>query len=442
MSEEIELKFIVHPDRVATLPDWLTDWRSDYSHAERHGSQSLTNIYYETADNLLRRHGIGLRIRGANQRYEMTVKTAGRVVGGLHQHPEYNVELPRDELDLARFPSDIWPPDVDPAALQQALQPLFCTDFVRETWLVTYRQSVIEIAFDRGEVRAGQHSEPICELEMELKLGQADDLLALAAEMAEEDGLRQGSLSKAARGYHLARQTMPRQPYPLDILLVEPKASIDQGIATALESALRYWQYHEELWARGDESARQRLPQASAFMRELLVLIGGVVPRKVTTLFRAALTDLENRLAQPGGADQICYRAGYLQSKLMLASWVIGTGWRDHLEGKARLRLQGSFKRFADIMLGRNLAELKSVFGRRLSADEYLQQQPRLQRAVNAFLILSGAYQDEARPWVAHWQALWQAVAGPQAASPDELEERRKQALAQAPFWPNSGAGH
>ncbi|PIN63755.1 inorganic triphosphatase, partial [Klebsiella pneumoniae] len=45
----------------------------------------MLNIYYETADNWLRRHDMGLRIRGDQGRYEMTLKIAGRVVGGLHQ---------------------------------------------------------------------------------------------------------------------------------------------------------------------------------------------------------------------------------------------------------------------------------------------------------------------------------------------------------------------
>jgi triphosphatase len=62
----------------------------------------LLNIYYETADNWLRRHDMGLRIRGDQGRYEMTLKIAGRVVGGLHQRPEYNIPLDTPELALER----------------------------------------------------------------------------------------------------------------------------------------------------------------------------------------------------------------------------------------------------------------------------------------------------------------------------------------------------
>ncbi|MCC3263789.1 CYTH domain-containing protein, partial [Paenibacillus polymyxa] len=81
--------------------------------------------------------------------------------------------------------------------LQQALQPLFRTDFVREKWVVTYGQSEIEIGLDQGEVRAGDLSEALSEIELELLNGNTADLLALAGELAAHDGLRQGSLSKA-----------------------------------------------------------------------------------------------------------------------------------------------------------------------------------------------------------------------------------------------------
>lgn len=93
MSEEIELKFIVYPDMAATPPRKLTAWQTDYSYSEHLEGRLLSNTYYETADNTLRQFGMGLRVRGENGQHEMTLKTAGTVIGGLHQHPEYNVPL-------------------------------------------------------------------------------------------------------------------------------------------------------------------------------------------------------------------------------------------------------------------------------------------------------------------------------------------------------------
>ncbi len=76
MAQEIELKFIVAQDGVETLREQLNALEAKHTPAGQ-----LLNIYYETADNWLRRHDMGLRIRGDQGRYEMTLKIAGRVVG-------------------------------------------------------------------------------------------------------------------------------------------------------------------------------------------------------------------------------------------------------------------------------------------------------------------------------------------------------------------------
>lgn len=133
---------------------------------------------------------MGLRIRGFGDRYEMTLKTAGQTVGGLHQRPEYNVPLTQPELDIQRLPGEIWPAGTDVAALQQQLNVLFSSHFVREKWVVTYLQSEIEVAFDNGTVSAGALNQPLMEIELELKSGHRDDLLAFADELATLDGLR------------------------------------------------------------------------------------------------------------------------------------------------------------------------------------------------------------------------------------------------------------
>lgn len=76
MAQEIELKFIVNHDAVDALRNHLHTLGG-----EHHAPSQLLNIYFETPDNWLRRHDMGLRIRGENGRYEMTMKIAGRVTG-------------------------------------------------------------------------------------------------------------------------------------------------------------------------------------------------------------------------------------------------------------------------------------------------------------------------------------------------------------------------
>ncbi|MFV9997508.1 MAG: inorganic triphosphatase [Arsenophonus endosymbiont of Dermacentor nuttalli] len=98
----------------------------------------LSNIYFETVDHRLRRWDMGLRIRSCDGRYEMTMKTTGKVIGGLHQRPEYNVQINKPELNLLAFPSGVWPKNTDVEYLQSQLTTLFYTDFSREKWIVAY----------------------------------------------------------------------------------------------------------------------------------------------------------------------------------------------------------------------------------------------------------------------------------------------------------------
>lgn len=440
MTVEIELKFIATPAAIAALPERITSWQSQHS-----APQTLTNIYFETADNRLRQNDIGLRIRGYDGRYEMTVKTGGKVVGGLHQRPEYNVDIDSDKLDLARFPADIWPEGWDIEALQAELHPLFRTDFTREKWVITYGESEIELALDQGTIssnsadKAVELSEPLSEIELELKQGNQADLLALAAELAQIGGLRQGNLSKAVRGYHLAQGNPPRELRPLLVLQPAPKSTVEQGMVAGLEMALDHWQYHEELWLRGEPAAKAMIIEALALIRQSLAIFGGLVPRKASTELRALLIALEPQLEPKNvNAELLCYSADYLKCKLALTSWLVTSGWRPFMDAKAQAKFDGSFKRFCDIMLSRSAADLKEAFAHNLDDDGYLAQLPRLNRQIMSFQLLSGFYpQNEWHPYIDGWFGLQLAIMERQGHWRDTA---RKEALSQPAFWRNGSA--
>lgn len=132
-------------------------------------------------------------------------------------------------LDLTQLPAEVWPDGNLPAGLASSVQPLFSTDFYREKWCLDVDGSRIEIALDLGDVKAGEFAEPICELELELLRGDTRAVLKLAKQLLSQTGLRQGSLSKAARGYHLAQGNAPRENTPTAILRTAAKATVEQG---------------------------------------------------------------------------------------------------------------------------------------------------------------------------------------------------------------------
>ena len=431
MAQEIELKFIVEKDSVDALRQHLHQLSGEHFDPEQ-----LLNIYYETPENWLRRHDMGLRIRGASGRYEMTMKIAGRVVGGLHQRPEYNIDIAKPELELDRFPAEVWPEGKLPDDLSAQVQPLFSTDFLREKWLVNEGKSRIEIALDLGEVKAGEYQEPICELELELLEGDAEDVLKLARKLVNQSGLRQGSLSKAARGYHLAAGNAPRVLKPTTILHVAPKASVEQGLEASLELALSQWLYHEELWARGVKNAKTSVQEAIGLVRHTLALFGGIVPRKASTHLRDLLVQTEALMTSDVSAQTAIYSPQSATAKLALTEFLVIRGWRAFLDAKAQTKIGESFKRFADIHLSRHAAELKTTFAYPLG-DHYADQLPRLARNIDSMVLLSGAYDEvKAQAWLENWQGLKHAIETRQHI---EIEHFRNEAISQEPFWLHSG---
>lgn len=434
MTIEIEIKFIATPETAEKLPEFLAKWPCEHT-----APTKLTNIYFETAHHQLRSWDMGLRIRGFDDRYEMTLKAAGQTVGGLHQRPEYNVALEKPELDIALLPADIWPTGTDVAALQQQLKPLFTTHFVREKWVVTYRESEIEVAFDQGEVSADAESEPLQEIELELKKGQREDLLAFADELVALSGLRLGSLSKAARGYHLAKGNPPRELRPLNVLKVKPKATIEDGVLAAFTLALSQWQYHEELWLRGNKAARQEVFVALETLRQCFSLFGALVPRKASSGLRALLTRLEERLLDKKlSAEAVAFDTLTVQTQLALTNWVVTQGWRPFIDQKGETKLQSSFKRFSDIMLGRIFADLKETFQVVRHLNEYQDKLTRLQRQLLSARLLAGAYESAAASsWFENWEQLAHAIVTQQESW---LDAYCRQAVKQPVFWKNGGA--
>ncbi len=236
MSNEIELKFQINQSDIEQLQNYLNQWvccdEAEFSSQQHLVSQlNLTNTYYDTEDHFLRLNGCGLRIRTTETEqskcFEITLKSKGNSVGGLHERIEINQPLPNDKLDLSVLPEEALP-----NGLTQ-LRPLFTTNFKRQTWLISFANSEIEVALDLGQITSNGQSMPIQEVELEIKQGNKQDLLNFAIELSRFN-LHLFSQSKASRGYRL-----------LDNLTLTPTILSSQ-IEQDLAGLLNFWQQNEE----------------------------------------------------------------------------------------------------------------------------------------------------------------------------------------------------
>ena len=245
MTTEIELKyFVISDDTQERITQILTKEQLSFSCT----TKQLSNCYYDTENLDFRHHDMGLRIRGCDGQLEQTIKTAGVVIAGLHQRPEYNVNIENNFPELALFPEKIWQGDQNVTQLQESLIPLFSTNFSRVIWLVTLSSgSIVEMAFDQGEISSDGRNVSICELELELVSGKTADLLHLAKQIFSVLSVRPSSQSKAARGYRLWKDTPQNFNKPItDSLPIDRNLSISNAFATGINHCLTHLHDHIE----------------------------------------------------------------------------------------------------------------------------------------------------------------------------------------------------
>lgn len=229
---EIELKFQVGEAALPVLAARLQGLGAQM--------QTMRARYVDSDDRLLARGGFALRLRCENGRWVQTLKGRGQ---GVMQRLEHNADVlppPADgavpALDLGRH-ADSPVGQALQAWLDRAggrvedLRLQYETDFLRLAGEIgpPPERSLdeglrVEVALDRGAIRAGGREQPVAELEFELLAGSPLALVDLAKSWIEPHGLWLDVRSKAERGDRLAR----RAPAPLAPLPPPP-----QGAAAA-----------------------------------------------------------------------------------------------------------------------------------------------------------------------------------------------------------------
>lgn len=201
---EIEIKFGLLKHTKASFIAWMNNQTKSVP-----VTTQLLNTYFETDDNLLRHHDMGLRIRGFNQQYEMTLKAPAQGPSGIAKREEFNIPLAHPKIDINLLPKTIWPSNFNIDTLNDELKPLFSTDFLRTEWLIEYQdkagEALIEVVLDEGMISTSSFNDPILEVELELKSGSTNALLSFSEQVMQANQLRLTDMPKAARGYRLVK---------------------------------------------------------------------------------------------------------------------------------------------------------------------------------------------------------------------------------------------
>lgn len=266
MAIETELKLRISPEHLAKLKRHALLKAHTLT---RPVTRRLYNIYCDTPKLELHRSAMALRLRRSGQRWLQTLKGGGSVQAGLHRRNEWEIPVSGPALEFsAALPSE-WDQYL-PEKLRKKLQPVFVTDFSRASRMVSWQGAQIELCIDQGEVSTEQSSLPICELELELKSGQPQQLFELALALLEIVPFELEGVSKAEQGYRLL-SGHAEQP----VKAVVPHMASSVTLAEALEALIWSCVQHLQGNLRGAMSNlnAEYLHQMRVALRRLRVVL-------------------------------------------------------------------------------------------------------------------------------------------------------------------------
>lgn len=183
---ETELKFTLDNATAERLQARLMQLASPRRPPEE---RALHSIYFDTKSHRLKDAGVALRLRRDGTHWVQTVKAKATNRNGLQIAEEAECEVPEAQLSLKRIPDKTLRKSVKALIGKRDLQPVCETEIGR--MLLTLHDgegAAVEVALDRGHIRAGTQAREFRELELELKSGDAAALYALAGDLLPTAG--------------------------------------------------------------------------------------------------------------------------------------------------------------------------------------------------------------------------------------------------------------
>lgn len=384
MNVETELKLIASARGLASVSKlpWLRAMSCGPQKKEK-----LVSVYFDTPDCKLQRHGVALRIRRQSGKYTQTIKTMDGDGSGLSRG-EWDQRLANNRPDLGTLKGTPLERLLKNGA-RKAIQPVFETVVDRTSIPIRAGGSEIELAMDRGFVRAGKRREAIHEIELELKHGDARDVAALAERFLSTGRVAYGALTKAERGYAL-KAGRRGQPVMASDIRLDPAQSVASAFAKIGLSCLNHLAGNEDAVRKGDSEGVHQMrvglrrlraalsvfksvaqdEQIESIKNELKWLTGQLAPardldvlvedalqplheeqpakREIDVLQSAVREKREEGFTQAGAAVK---SAQYRKLVLHTALWLISGPWSRNKDPLALSALQARVDSFAPQML-------------------------------------------------------------------------------------------
>ena len=198
---EVELKLWVAPEDVNAV------LKSPRFAGSLHdpSRETLDSIYFDSKDRFLRDHGLTLRVRHDGEKRVQTIKSADPGVG-LFERSEWEQAIEDDQPDISGV-KDTALGQILTDEVGKELKPVFETRIERTAYHLNGNGADIILAIDEGQILAPDSSQPVSEIELELRQGNPSDLFKIARDILDIVPAHLEFKSKPERGYDLVDKT-------------------------------------------------------------------------------------------------------------------------------------------------------------------------------------------------------------------------------------------
>lgn len=192
MGMEYELKFAASREILEKIQS---------AHPLTYTATKMRTTYFDTPDHALSARHITLRLRQENEITVCTVKTP--MPGYGRGEWECNCD---DITQGVPILCQLGAPAELLTLTAAGVVPVCGAAFTRLAGLLTLDDATVELALDQGILLGGGKEQPLCEVEVELKSGCPETLLAFAMLLAKKFGLQPENRSKFRRAMDLAKE--------------------------------------------------------------------------------------------------------------------------------------------------------------------------------------------------------------------------------------------
>jgi inorganic triphosphatase YgiF len=293
MRKEIELKFEVTPRDLRKLRAARVLRRKPLT------EENLVSVYFDTPKHTLARNDVTLRVRHNGDNRLQTIKSGG--LASSFRRGEWEHEIKSDVPNLRQVRDTALEPLLT-KKLKRRLKPVFETHIHRTSVPVRKNGTRIEVALDEGQVRAGQRSAPISELELELKRGKPGDIFKLAHEMGKLAPATLSLKSKSERGYDLI-ENKPAKAVGAEKIRLQRGMNTADAFRIIGRSILRQIAGNETAVRRSDSEGVHQMRVGLRRLRAAISLFAKLLGDQETERVKSGLKWLTGELAPARDLD-------------------------------------------------------------------------------------------------------------------------------------------